>query len=677
MTDQEEVLCITVNDGFCKKTGITGKFINNETISVYGYHPIISTSKDVPSKHANSGEVNVHHLSQYFILDDPILRSLVAESSTIYQKLQSVKEKATADVYLQSSRTYRSAIRSCLNKLQDEISNEPSGSRNIKQYENYVTIFYSIECMWHLCEFLLIDRHSTISVVPNLLEWTKFHFPTPGQNAGEMLINMERDIDVKGEYWPTVRGLILQGQIDIARGLLRLHSSSETATFQLADKDLDTMPVFSCHGGLSLQKFRSQWQYWATAVESKINSGLLATEPELEVIMKLITGDKRAWNKICKESECWYEYFAGFLYFTQPASKYFELGTFANNWLSQWASSKGAHGYTNLKHLDRMILSVLENDMAEMIHGIQNLSDNKWFVTHLTDLLVHCDQLRITEENNSKAVVALRESLVFDFGTMLMSRGSLWEIGLDYLESSSPEGIGAREMLLSRIPIKNEIQAMRVINVARKCGLSSVETEVCRVMVKKSLSHVQYGNALEWAIRSRDNVYVTNVANIFLQHYCNTGEMMCKDLLANVGAKMFLSPRLLFLIKYFDFHQFYRTRAFSQAAELLVNLLDSKIIPEFFWPSLLADTIPLLEHNEPIIPTKETYIILHHLESDLVPFFERQNKLKEERKNRKDEQPEKELNLMNGCTDDLVELLRLACARNLSRAMIIENTLIR
>lgn len=187
----------------------------------------------------------MHHLSQYFILDDPILRSLVAESSTIFQKLQSVKERATADVYLQSSRTYRSAIRSCLNKLQDEISNEPSGSSNIKQYENYVTIFYSIECMWHLCEFLLIDRHSTISVVPNLLEWTKFHFPTPGQNAGEMLINMERDIDVKGEYWPTVRGLILQGQIDIARGLLRLHSSSETATFQLADKDLDTMPVFN------------------------------------------------------------------------------------------------------------------------------------------------------------------------------------------------------------------------------------------------------------------------------------------------------------------------------------------------------------------------------------------------------------------------------------------------
>jgi nuclear pore complex protein Nup85 len=75
---------------------------------------------------------------------------------------------------------------------------------------------------------------------------------------------------------------------------------------------------------------------------------------------------------------------------------------------------------------------------------------------------------------------------------------------------------------------------------------------------------------------------VTKIANIFLLHYCKTGQMMHKDLLAHVGAKMFIAPRLLFLIKYFDFHRFYSARAFAQAAELLVNLLDSKIIPEFF-----------------------------------------------------------------------------------------------
>lgn len=486
-----------------------------------------------------------------------------------------------------------------------------------------------------------------------------------------MLINMDRDVDVRGGYWNTVKGLILQGQIDIARALLKLHSSSETMTFQLSEKELQAMPIFSSHGGISLQKFRSQWNYWSSSLQTKIDSGLFSTEPELEEIMKLITGDKGVWMDICKTSSEWYEHFAGYLFFTQPAIRFFELGTFANNWLSQWAISNGSTSSTKLNHLDRMVLAVLKNDMTEMIHSIQNMADNKWFVVHLTDLLVHCDQLHINEDENTPSVIALRENLIFDYGTMLMSRGSLWEIGMDYLEFSSAEGLGAREMLLQRVPIKNDAQAMRIITVARRNGLAAVEAETCRVMTKRSMSYGNYGNALEWAIRSRDNIYVTKVANIFLNHYCATGDMMHKDLLANVGSKMFLAPRLLFLIKYYDFHRLYCSRAFSQAAELLVNLLDSKITPEFFWPSLMADSIPLLEHNEPIIPTKETYIIMHHLESDLIPFLEKK------RHAGKDRGPDGELlNLITGCPDDLVQLLRLACARNLSRAMIIENTLI-
>lgn len=56
--------------------------------------------------------------------------------------------------------------------------------------------------------------------------------------------------------------------------------------------------------------------------------------------------------------------------------------------------------------------------------------------------------------------------------------------------------------------------------------------------------------------------------------------MLCPDILSNIGAKMFVSPRLVFLIKYYDFHHFYKMREFIPAAKLLVNLLDSKITPE-------------------------------------------------------------------------------------------------
>lgn len=41
------------------------------------------------------------------------------------------------------------------------------------------------------------------------------------------------------------------------------------------------------YGGLSLQKFRSQWQYWVTDAESKLATGCLAVEPELEEVIKV------------------------------------------------------------------------------------------------------------------------------------------------------------------------------------------------------------------------------------------------------------------------------------------------------------------------------------------------------------------------------------------------------
>lgn len=44
-----------------------------------------------------------------------------------------------------------------------------------------------------------------------------------------------------------------------------------------------------------------------------------------------------------------------------------------------------------------------------------------------------------------------------------------------------------------------------------------LEMEICKVMVTRSMTNKRYGNALEWAIRSRENIYVTNVANVFLQ----------------------------------------------------------------------------------------------------------------------------------------------------------------
>ena len=158
-----------ITDKLSSLAGLTGKFINNELISIHSFQPIISSSRDVPSKHANTFDVNIFHVSQSFALDDSIVRSLVSESSNIFYNLQTLKDKSN-DVYLRTSRAYRSAVRTTLTKLQTAIEDADTGIDDVMKYENFITIFYSVECLWHLCEFLLID-HSSSSIVRNLIEW--------------------------------------------------------------------------------------------------------------------------------------------------------------------------------------------------------------------------------------------------------------------------------------------------------------------------------------------------------------------------------------------------------------------------------------------------------------------------------------------------------------------------
>lgn len=113
-------------------------------------------------------------------------------------------------------------------------------------------------------------------------------------------------------------------------------------------------------------------------------------------------GDQQAWKMQARESSCWYEYFPGYLFYTEPSCKYFELGTLAEAWLRLWATPQGDRNIGTLKHLDRVIFKLMENDMHQVLYDLQNMCENKWFVTHLTDLLFHCGQLQLIAEKQDK-----------------------------------------------------------------------------------------------------------------------------------------------------------------------------------------------------------------------------------------------------------------------------------
>lgn len=156
---------------------------------------------------------------------------------------------------------------------------------------------------------------------------------------------------------------------------------------------------------------------------------------------------------------------------------------------------------------------------------------------------------------------------------------------------------------------------------------------------------------------------------------------------------MFISPRLVFLVKYCDFHIYHRTKQYASAAELLINLLDSKIAPAYFWPSMFADAFSLLEASDPIFSFKETHKIMHYLENSLMPLLENLKKTlanteKLENNAIAEWEPllSKASNLQKSSENTsthssfianiefMVKIIRLACIRNLSRSIILENS---
>lgn len=213
---------------------------------MFAYEKRNISQKDIPSHFASNAPSFIFHLRQNIVLFHPILRKLVNESNGVFVTLQCLVTNKSLEQkvdLLKFSRQYRSIIRACLENLQDEMIK--SRDENKEELQNYVTIFYSVECIWHLCEILFIDIIPGNVVLPYLLEWVRFHFPKHERNAAVMLGGDLAGLESNPDFWKTVIGSLLQGRVNVVRALLRQHSASDSSTFKLVDKILRAMPIYS------------------------------------------------------------------------------------------------------------------------------------------------------------------------------------------------------------------------------------------------------------------------------------------------------------------------------------------------------------------------------------------------------------------------------------------------
>lgn len=535
-------------------------------------------------------------------LYSPVFRKLVNESLTIFVDLQTLEkdgdERIPTAQLVRISRQYRSVLRDCQEQLDQERDVEMA-TDEATSFGDQSELLYKLELIWHLIEVIYVDKSSGV-ILPALLQWIALHFPECDRLASSVLA--EDDLP-ESTFWDAITLYLLQGRTEEASRLLRIHPEMSTDPFVSLDELIRKLP--KARPEQSGADFLFAWRHWQTEVVARIDEGEFGACMSAYQVARLLAGDEQAFVSVQDKCETWYEFMVGKLLYTNPSLKSFDLSRPAE------AAVAAFGGLSSMTTLDSVILSALEMDLPQVMHELVSTLDNFWFPAHLLDLLHHCGRQGM---DSGPSEEGMREYLILDYATCLMSHNSLWQVGVLYFDHCPTQGRQRLELLLERVSLRSDRRAEKVLAIAKDHGMTTLEASTCKVMGMKALRKDNLGKAMSWALRSQDVAFTSLLADRLLLRYCESGSFSAGDLLDHLGVNMVLSDRLAFLAKYREFHGLVSAGDFKAASALLHSLLWSRLAPKYFWVTLLVDTIPFLATEEVYFGSEHTYELLHCLQ---------------------------------------------------------------
>ncbi|WAQ96054.1 NUP85-like protein [Mya arenaria] len=259
-------------------------------------------------------------------------------------------------------------------------------------------------------------------------------------------------------------------------------------------------------------------------------------------IFNILCGEESVFAHIKDLCETWYHMLVSKMLYQRPTVKSVDLHYYAQ------ASMDEFRGDGRMSEMDSILLSTLEFDVHQVIKDCR-FGHN------------------------------LREYLLLDYATSLMSHCSLWQVGVDYLDQCHDTGRHYLEQFIDNMPIETERKAHKLLNICEKRNMPEQIKSICKVMGMRCLKNQRLGAALSWFLRSKDVAFATLIAEKFLSEYNEHGEFSNLDLLDNLGSSMLISHRLTFLAKYREYHRLYEERELYAAGSLLLSLLTSRLAP--------------------------------------------------------------------------------------------------
>ncbi|KAG4093280.1 nucleoporin Nup85-like protein [Neocallimastix lanati (nom. inval.)] len=516
-------------------------------------------------------------------------------------------------------------------------------------------MFNEFYCIFQLYEILYLNENINNNISDLLSKWLTENFYSITTND-EKILKSSNPLKEK-EDW----NLLLKCILNINKYKIKaltilqkycLNNSlfNKNSVFEKLVEVINSMPNVIDYP--KYEEYKKSWIRWQSKVKiifkesnymvpSNINFNF-DIESYCNKIFGILSGDIES---IVSSSDSWKQTIVSIIYFNLPEIKISDIK-------SLFVYCKDCKDSMDSTLLDSILVSLFKEDLSTCV-TLCTKYNFWWLATHLADMMTYHYKFEGLKDYDCD----LASWFKINYADSLGLQNDNWEIALGYI-STCPDNIkeSLKTELINHIPLNSEVKVKKLIQNCKKYNLKNVIIDIHKTLGMKEYNKGNYGEAIKHYMEINDSYRISFICNILMTQYIEKGDLSQLNFIDSINQKTLYNSKINFLARYKQFHELYKKKQYSKAGSLLIQLLTSEIAPKAFWSIILVDAIPLLESEQIIFNSSNTYELMRCLE-EITTSHRRNEYLEALSKKVKTEQE----------LEELINVIRIALVRNIAR----------
>lgn len=561
-------------------------------------------------------------------------RLFVTDTSVVFASLQDFKNNHSEQDSLigRSEQVSPVLIKHAVDYVRIVVTNWAQASKPVNrtqplQYDaNHYRILYNCFSLFVVL-YLPEAGFDDAPVGEELMEWLNTHFIEPSSEEGDHLSSQDRPWQDE-TFWPYLTRSVLRG---FSRApVFLLETLSRHPSEHLRDVAQHLTPLLSSHPRIVQFSTEREFVVALRRWKEKVKSLRLELDrvPEdardddfenwwkpFSNIVGILEGRPEIIQNICIDLNAdWKEVCAVWSIFVNHRLRRQDLPEVVNQILETMPPDP-----TDIE--DTIHVALFRGETMEALSHASKL--DIWLAAHWVDLMEPLELLtpRASDEPDN----SVRDQYILSYADYLHSDPALWRITVAYMCSCGSIGRERADQVLLRVPINfnrgvadthdanvsGEVpDALRaVVETCHEYGRESVRRMVCTIAARNFLRRKEYGLGVSYATSAENWTWLGRIVDAVLAEYIEHGPEVfarsvaavapsLQELRAHPGADGVFTHRLMFAVRYAEFHQRRLNGDLQEAALDILTMFSDGLAPKTWWGVLLCDAVDLVRNDD-------------------------------------------------------------------------------